>query len=57
VSGVPVTVIDPRPMKLDRYVKRFRKGVYHRNQVGPGGCSPRHHPYFRPSFRELNCRL
>ena len=31
VTGVPVTVIDPRPMRLDAYVKRFREGVYHRN--------------------------
>lgn len=31
LSGVPVTVIDPRPMRLDKYVKRFRKGFYHRN--------------------------
>jgi ankyrin repeat protein len=26
--------------------------------VGPGGlCSPRHHPYFRPSFLDLNYGL
>ena len=32
ISGIPVTVVDPRPMRLDRYVRRFRSGIYHRNQ-------------------------
>lgn len=32
LGGVPVTVVDPRPMRLDKYVRRFRKGFYHRNQ-------------------------
>ena len=30
VSGVPVTVVDPRPMRLDAYVRKFRAGYYHR---------------------------
>ena len=32
LSGIPVTVVDPRPMRLERYVRRFRSGMYHRNQ-------------------------
>jgi len=32
ISGIPVTVVDPRPMRLDRYVRRFMSGIYHRNQ-------------------------
>jgi hypothetical protein len=44
ISGVPVTVIDPRPMRLDKYVKTFRKGFYHRNKASTmdaGGCARR----------------
>jgi hypothetical protein len=33
VSGVPVTVVDPRQMRLDKYVRRFRSGLYHRNRA------------------------
>ena len=33
VSDVPVTVVDPRPMRLDAYVRRFRAGHYHRNHA------------------------
>ena len=33
VSGVPVTVVDPRPMRLDAYVRKFRAGYYHRNRA------------------------
>ena len=32
-SGVPVTVVDPRQMRLDKYVRRFRSGLYHRNRA------------------------
>jgi len=43
ISGVPVTVVDPRPMRLDKYVKRFRKGFYHRNRAPAmdAGCTRR----------------
>ena len=33
ISGVPVTVVDPRQMRLDKYVRRFRSGLYHRNRA------------------------
>ncbi len=33
VSGVPVTVVDPRPMRLDTYARKFRRGFYHKNRA------------------------
>jgi len=33
LTGVPSTVIDPRPLRLDRFIKRLMAGIYHR--TGP----------------------
>lgn len=33
LTGVPTTVVDPRPLQLDRFIKRLLVGIYHR--TGP----------------------
>lgn len=55
LSGIPSTVVDPRPLKLEKYRRRMRYGLYTRNVVlneynqaaseyvlGSGGKSPSH---------------
>ncbi|KAG2433860.1 hypothetical protein HXX76_008214 [Chlamydomonas incerta] len=33
LNGVPASVLDPRPMQLERYVKRLQEGFYHFSRV------------------------
>eukprot|EP01041_Mallomonas_annulata_P002520 gene2520-4899_t len=33
LNHIPSTVIDPRPLELNRYIRRLRFGYYHRNGI------------------------
>ena len=56
VSGVPVTVVDPRPMRLDAYVRKFRAGYYHRNQ-SPAVVASVLRPQDAPLAAPEHCRV
>ena len=56
VSGVPVTVVDPRPMRLDAYVRKFRAGYYHRNRA-PAVVASVLRPQDAPLAAPEHCRV
>ena len=56
VSGVPVTVVDPRPMRLDAYVRKFRAGFYHRNRA-PAVVASVRRPADAPLAAPEHCRV
>ena len=56
VSDVPVTVVDPRPMRLDAYVRRFRAGHYHRNHA-PSVRAHAHRPADAPLAAPKHLRV
>ena len=56
VSGVPVTVVDPRPMRLDAYVRKFRAGYYHRNRA-PAVVASVLRPQDAPLSAPEHCRV
>ena len=56
VSGVPVTVVDPRPMRLDTYVRKFRAGFYHRNRA-PAVVASVRRPADAPLAAPEHCRV
>ena len=33
MNGIPCTVVDPRPLDLRRYHKKYARGFYHKNEV------------------------
>ena len=56
VSGVPVTVVDPRPMRLDTYARKFRAGFYHKNQ-SPAVVKSVLRPADAPLAAPTHCRV
>jgi hypothetical protein len=56
VSGVPVTVVDPRPMRLDTYARKFRAGFYHKNRA-PAVVASVLRPADAPLAAPKHCRV
>ena len=67
-NQVPATVIEPRPLRLDNYSKKYRRGMYHRNlatliggtqSARPGGASAELVAANRPTDPQApgHCRL